>query len=189
MKREGEYAMFNKINKGALTLLLGLVISFSAQTVLADSLNVEITAGAYLQDSGQGRLLLKFDLPSELSGAQVTFAELHVPLTATIPDSSALAVECHPLLVSWVPAEVIWEDLGDSLTGDVVAEQGTQYATASEGAQDAYFDVTDIVRSWQDTSITNNGLILFYQTDTQPYFTYSRDEGEPFGTVRFDYTH
>ena len=179
------YAM----KKDALVFLLGLVVLLSAQVTLADTLTVNIADGAYLQNSGQNRLLLGFDLPDELSGTEITFAELLVPLTAFIPDSSALAVECRPLLISWIPAEVAWDDLGDFLTSDVMAEQGTQFATATEGAQEAYFDITDIVRSWQDTSVVNNGLILFYQTDNLPYFSCSRDEGAPFGTVRFDFTH
>ncbi len=180
--------MLNGINNSALALLLGLVLLLSAQVTLADTLTVNITESAYLlnDDAAQGRLMLKFDLPDELSGTEITFAELLVPLTAFIPDSSALAVESRPLLISWIPAEVTWDDLWDSLTSDVMAEQGTQFATATAGAQEAYFDITDIVRSWQDTSVVNNGLILFCQTDNLPYFSCSRDEGALFGTVRFD---
>ena len=171
-------------------MLLGLLVLLLVPQAQADTLSVAINNGAYIQnaDSSQSRLLLNFDVPTALQGAEITFAELLVPLTASIPDSSVLAVECHPLLVSWNPEEIAWETLGDTLSSEAIAE-GTQYATSTEGEHQAYFDITGIVKSWQDSSLANNGLILYYDPATLPYFTYKRGESAPFATVRFDYTH
>ncbi|HBZ01008.1 MAG TPA: hypothetical protein DEO84_06780 [candidate division Zixibacteria bacterium] len=179
--------MFRNIT---LPLFLGLMAVLLVPQIQADTLSVAINSGAWIQnpDSTQGRLLLSFDIPTELQGAEVTFAELLVPLTSSIPDSSVLAVECHPLLVSWSSEEVAWEDVGDTLSSEVIND-GTQYATSSEGSQVAYFDITNIIKSWQDSSLANNGLILYYDSATLPYFTYKRGESAPFATVRFDYTH
>jgi hypothetical protein len=173
-----------------LPLFLGLIALLLVPQANADTLSVAITNGAYIQnaDSSQGRLLLNFDIPTELQDAEFTFAELLVPLTAAIPDSSVLAVECHPLLFSWSSEEVAWEDAGDTLSSEVITD-GTQYATSSEGSQVAYFDITQIVKSWQDSSLANNGLILYYDPFTLPYFTYTRAVGAPFAIVKFDYTH
>jgi hypothetical protein len=185
-----------KMNRYALKynylgLFLGIVILFSASFAQADSLSVAISDGAYLlnADSTQGRLLLKFEMPDELSGAEIVFAELLVPLTAAIPDSSALAVQCSPLLISWVPAELAWNDLGDNLSEEIITEPSTQYATATEGVQEAYFDITQIVKAWQDSALENRGLLLSYDATSLPYFTYAGGEGVPFGVVRFEYTH
>jgi len=173
-----------------LPLFLGLMALLLVPQAQADTLSVAINSGAWIQnpDSTQGRLLLSFDIPTVLQDDEITFAELLVPLTASIPDSSVLAVECHPLLISWNPEEVAWDDLGDSLSSEAMAE-GTQYATSTEGEHQAYFDITGIVKSWQDSSLANNGLILYYDSATLPYFTYKRGESAPFATVRFDYTH
>jgi len=171
-------------------MLLSLLVFICIPQAKADSLRVEINNGAYLlnADSSKGRLLLKFNLPSELSGAEIAFAELLVPLIAFIPDSSMLAVECHPLLTSW-NEEVMWDDLGDTLSPDDVSDNGHRFSTSSEGNQEAYFNITDFIRDWQDSTLVNNGLILYYDPATLPYFTYKRGESAPFATVRFDYTH
>jgi hypothetical protein len=179
------------LKKSTSALLMAFALLFLAPQIKADTLTVAITDGAFIQnaDSTQGRLLLKLDLPTELSAAEIVFAELLVPLTAVIPDSSLLAVECDPLLINWNSATVAWDDLGDSLSGDKVSEQGTRYATSTEGSQETYFNITDITRAWQDSSVANNGLILYYDPANPPYFTYSRGEGAPFATIRFDYSH
>jgi hypothetical protein len=171
-------------------MILGLLILLNIPQAKADSLSVEINNGAYLlnADSSQGRLLLKFNMPAELSGTEIAFAELLVPLTVIIPDSSMLAVECSPLLTTW-NEEVAWDDLGDTLSPEVVSESGHRFATSTDGYQEAYFNITDFVRDWQDSTIANNGLILYYDPANLPYFTYERGDSAPFATVKFDYTH
>jgi hypothetical protein len=177
--------------KYILVTLICLLTFLYIPQAKADSLSVEINSGAYLlnADSTQGRLLLKFNMPSGLTGAEIAFAELLVPLTVTIPDSSMLAVECHPLLTAWNEGEISWEDLGDTLSPEVVSEKGHRFATSTEGNQEAYFNITDFIRDWQDSTVVNNGLILYYDPSNLPYFTYKRGEGAPFATVRIDYTH
>jgi|WetSurMetagenome_2_1015567.scaffolds.fasta_scaffold17151_1 hypothetical protein len=172
-----------------VTLICLLTILYIPQAK-ADSLTVEVNNGAYLlnADSSQGRILLKFNLPSELSGAEIAFAELLVPLIAFIPDSSMLAVGCSPLLIAWND-EVTWADLGDTFSAEDVSDNSHRFSTSSEGDQEAYFNITDFVRGWQDSSLANNGFILYYDATTLPYFTYKRGESAPFATVRFDYTH
>jgi hypothetical protein len=179
-----------KINKYALSLILVVFMTVSAGQLFAESLSVDINTGAYLLDSnsGRARLLLRFDLPPGLADARLVFAELSLPLTASIPDSSALTVYCHPLAMSWNPDEISWEDLGDSLGSDVMSENETMFATNVDGEQRGYFDITDIVKSWQDTTLANNGLVLFYEPFSVPYFTYSNGLGSTIATVRFDYT-
>jgi hypothetical protein len=172
-------------------LLMGLVALLSASLAQADSLTVAVNDGAYLlnADSSRGWVLLKLNIPGELTGAEIIFAELRVPLTASIPDSSALAVECRSLLISWDPAEVTWNDLGDSPSGEIIAEHEAQFSTASEGEQEAYFDITEMAKAWQDSSLANNGILLYCNPIQQPYFAYSKSEGAPFAIIKFEYSH
>jgi hypothetical protein len=170
----------------SIIALAALMLSVVAH---ADSLVVDITAGAVLinADNGNARSLLRFDLPSELNSAEIVFAELTLPVESIIPDSSALAIYCHPLLVDWNADEVAWADLGDSLTAEFISEEGTLFATASEGNQTAYFDITGIVRLWQGGSLANNGLVLFYDNTMPPYSIFQSD-GAAWGQVKIVYS-
>lgn len=155
---------------------------------LADSLTVDIATGAYLfnADTSDVRALMQFDLPSELDSAEIVFAELTVPIGCVIPDSSAMALYCQPLLIGWNPIDVAWENLGDSLTDAVIGE-GTLFATSYEGWQTAYFDVTGILRSWQDRTIANNGMLFYYDNSMLPYLTFDY-ERRLFGQVKIIYS-
>ena len=157
----------------------------------ADSLAVDINTGVFVlsPDSVQGRLHLQFGLPQELSGATVVFAELRVPVVSVIPDSSALMLQCNPLAISWNPDEVTWDNLGDSLTPEIISEDGTVFATSATGEQEAYFDITNIVRGWQDSSLANNGMLLYCEGGSQPSFQLPQGGNEALARVKFTYTH
>ena len=182
--------MINKtLSKCTTGLLMGLMLLLLISNVRADSLTVNITNGAYIQNprSNQGRLLIKFDLPSRLASEDIEFAELLIPLTAVIPDSSVLAIYCLPLRIPWDPSDVSWEDLGDSLSADIVVEQSSLYSTSTGGFQGAYFNISEIVKSWQDSIFANHGLILYCEQDKLPYFNYTRRDGSPFGNLNLDF--
>lgn len=163
----------------------------STGVVFADSLTVDITTGALVLNDSRtdARVLLSFDLPLELSGAELVFAELLIPLTSVIPDSTALAIYCHPLRIAWSEDEITWEDLGDSLTAEIISEDGTLYATSEEGNQGAYFDITSVVRAWMDGEMQNNGLLLFCDAERLPRFQFNGGEDLPLAQMRFTYTH
>lgn len=183
--------MFKNINekhyRAVFTAILVLAIS---SLVWADSLTVDIDRGAVVvnDDRTDARLLMGIDLPEELTGAEIIFAEFIFSLVSEIPDSSALAVNCYPLLISWDPRDIVWADLGDTLGADIIGEIGTEFAVAEEGIHESYFDITDMVRSWLDGTVANNGLIFFCDSDRIPRFRYNRSRGEPFARVRIVYS-
>ncbi len=184
--------MFSKNITRSLISLIVVVLwlpSFALGSI--DSVDIDITTGAYLlnDDSTDARVLLRFNLPEQLSNADLFFAEFYIPLSSHIPDSSALRVLCLPLAISWNPNNILWDDLGDSLGSNVIPDEGTHYATTDEGNQDAYFDITHIVRAWKEETMTNNGLILFCSSDELPYFRYSRNRDSPFARVRIYFDH
>ena len=182
--------MSNKINKYMLIAFFAVMVVAFSDLALADSLEVNIQSGAYLigDSLNASRLLLKFDLPEELTGAQIIFAELRLPVTSVIPDSSALAVYCNPLLISWDPNEVVWGDLGELPDTEIISNNGTLYATSDIGEQEAYFDITPMTWGWQEDNTTNKGLVFFTLADELPYFQYAHEDGQPWGKVKFTYT-
>lgn len=181
--------MFIKeIRKMTVPLVIAVLFLPSLSLASFDSVLVEIDVGAYILngDSTEGRVLLRFDLPDGLSNAELFFAELVVPITSYIPDSSALRILMHPLLISW-DRNVSWNDIGDTMNDEIIAEDGTHYAATEEGNQEAHFNITRFVTAWTEESISNNGVILFYSSDEAPYFRYNRSNDAPFARVKVYY--
>lgn len=178
--------MFSKnIKRSLISLIVVALWLPSCALGSIDSVDIDITTGRYIlnDDSTDVRVLVRFALPRQISDAEIFFAELFIPLTSYIPDSSALRVLMHPLVISW-DENTSWGDLGDSLGREVISDEGTHYATSAEGNQDAYFDITHIVTGWKEERISNNGLILFCSSDELPYFRYRRNRDSPFARVR-----
>lgn len=178
-----------QIKKIRLSLAVIVLLLPASSVASFDSVYVEINTGAYIFDgsSNVGRVLLSFNLPDQLSNAEIFYAELVVPITSYIPDSSALMVLLHPLLISW-DQNVSWNDIGDSMTNEIISGEGSHYATSEEGSQNAYFDITRIVTAWKERRITNNGAILFCPSDEPSYFRYIRNGNVPFAgaTIYYD---
>jgi hypothetical protein len=189
---KGENPMFYwKLRFLTSVAVVGICMMITASTSFADSLAVSIDIGALTinEDQTDARLLLSIDIPEELTNAELTFAELVIPLRGVIPDSTVLTVYCHPLMVPWNAETVTWEDLGDSLTPEVISEDGTHYATVDQDEQDAYFDITSMVGSWIGGTAENYGLLLFCDTERLPRFVFSRRDDRALGRVEFTYTH
>ncbi len=182
--------MFNNIQTTGKVIVFSVLLILSLSNMsLADSLTVDITRGAIVvnNDRTDARLLVSIDLPQELANAEVILAEILFSFVAEIPDSSALTVNCYPLLIAWDPGNIEWEDLGDTLGADVIGENGTIYAISGEGSHESYFDITEMTKAWLDGTIVNNGLIFFCDLDRLPRFRYHRNHREPFAQVRFTY--
>jgi hypothetical protein len=167
----------------ALTLLL------SAGLAMADTLDVAVARVAivYNADSSDARLLLQIALPEALDSATIRFAELRVPITSVIPDSSALTIYCRPLLIGREPGNIVWGDLGDSPDTSVVSRKGTHFGTAVIGPQTAYFDITRILTRWREGRMADRGLLLYANPRQLARFTCGRHGDEPFATVHIDY--
>lgn len=179
-----------KIRKAILPLTVVIIALPSSAFASIDSVSVKINTGAYIfnDDSTETRILLRFDLPKQISEAEIIFAELVIPITGYFPDASALRVQMHPLLITW-DWNVSWDDMGDSLSDEISLDDGTLYTSSDKGYQKAYFDITRMVSAWKAGSITNNGLILFCSSEDLPYFKYIRDDNAPFGRVTIHYDH
>jgi len=110
----------------------------------------------YLNPDGQiARSLIKFDITSLLPGAEIIDAQLGVRLVDCwdYPDTSRV-IRTYRITFNW---------LEDSLTWDTGPAYGEAYGSRSIvscvlGWYD--FDVTNLVRGWQDGTYTNYGVML-----------------------------
>jgi len=181
--------MFTNTIKQSVTLLAALILIIPSGAALADSLDVEVTQGAFIYDadSSDARLVLEFAMPAALDSARIHFAELRVPITSVIPDSSILTVFCRPVLVAWDPENVTWEIFGDFPDSSVVTHKGAHFGTAKEGPLNAYFDISRIVQKWQDGSLVRYGLMFYVDPHGRARFAFQRQNDAPFAVVHIDY--
>jgi len=168
----------------ALIILSILCVNISS----ADSLVVYINSAAITanDDLTGMRLIMQFDLPEELTDKELIFAEMTIPIISQITDSSALELFCNPLLIGLELNEVEFEDVDDSSLVDIASQGGTVFATPAVGNQTAYFDITNIVRAWADSSLADNGLIFYVTENSIPTFGLDND-AEAVATVKFIY--
>lgn len=181
--------MRTNILKQSVTISAVFSLLLMVASAMADSLDVEVSQGAFVYnaDSSDARLLIEFALPEVLQGAQIQFAELRVPIISIIPDTSILTLYCRPLLLSWNEGDVVWEDIGDSPDTLVVSRRGAHYGTSELGSQTAYFNITSVVKKWLNSTMDNNGLILYANPRGRARFACQRQENEPFAAARLRY--
>jgi hypothetical protein len=172
-----------------IPVIFAWVCLFSINAAQAETMNIEVNTGAVISDPGASgtRILLKFDMPQELSNQEIIFAELHFQATCTIPDSSSLMIDCAPLILPWTGENATWDNFGGDLTNGIISGNSTYSGVLNAGLQDIYLDITDFMRSWQDSSLTNNGLITYPESEQESSFSYSQNEGQPFATIRIEF--
>lgn len=175
----------NKIIAVAGLLFLCLAFNFA----WADSLDIEITTGAFLINplGSDGVLLLKFDMPPNLADSQIVFAELDVPITPVIPDSSLLMLHCNQLAIQWDPSTITWADLGDTIGSGVIVGDGSIFASSTTETQQAYIDITELMKSWARGDVANNGVVLFRSIENPSYFGFDLNGDSSYANVKLTY--
>ena len=166
-----------------------LVCLFSINAAQAETMNIEVSTGAVISSPGdlEARVLLKFDVPQDLSGQEIIFAELHIQATCSIPDSSSLMIDCAPLLSAWNIENANWDNFGGDLSNGIISENSTYSGVSNAGLQSVNLDITDFMRAWQDSSLANYGLIIYPEPEQESSFSYSQNEGQPFATIRIEF--
>jgi hypothetical protein len=119
--------------------------------------------------SGFGRLLFKFDLPEQLNGVTIDYAELVFIATPDTGRSYICLMVACPLTNNWASANLSWSDGWTTPGGDFT---DTIYSTCLiRTSQDRLtrMDITDIVQMWVDGTLTNHGLIMMPLEDSNRF--------------------
>lgn len=134
-------------------------------------------------ERGDIRLLLFFELPSEVlnSNAIVDFALLKCE--AEISGSFAGQIEIFPVTTSWHDrSDVSWNDPWENSGGDYSEEYLTSnFMLKSDiGKRGISIDVTEMVRDWQSGKISNKGIIIKVACDglAEDRIAYQVDQGD-----------
>lgn len=169
------------------TLISTVMIAGDAKARV-DTLDVEVSTGQYMfnRDSTQARFAFDVTLPNQLTGKELYFAELYVPISSDDLDSAALNILCHPLL-----ARFDYDNfpINDSIPRKLIWEKGACFATSRGGSQEAYFDVTPLIEGWRQREIENYGLLLFTATDNSARIRFERFDGNICARLRLFYRH
>ncbi len=115
------------------------------------------------QVSEDTRLLLFFELPSEVMNPKeiVDFALLKCK--AEVSGSFAGQIEIFPVTTQWADrSDISWNDPWEVSGGDYSSEYMTSnfLLKSSVGEKGISIDVTEIVRDWQSGNMSNRGVIL-----------------------------
>jgi len=148
------------------TVLL-LVVYLSVSSVYAGSVRLgasQSVAIAPVTGSACPRLLVKFDLPQELYGVEVDYAQVLLPMLVGQMQSRHLGIRAWSLSRDWVPGSTSWVYPWDTAGGDFSGQASPatimRPGEVRNGAVIVVLDVTDIVQHWTDVPSANHGLAV-----------------------------
>lgn len=125
--------------------------------------------------------LVQFDLSSVPANAQISAASLGMHVQS---ESDTLSVSVTNATGTWNEASVTWNS---------APAAGTSYGTFMPDPNNVYIDtdITTLVTSWVDGSITNNGLRLVGSSasdgDSAAFFDEDETDMEPRLTIAYEY--
>ena len=107
------------------------------------------------------RVLVRFEVPSEVRGARVDLAVLELQADIAAPDSvPGIFLDAFPLTTEWGSGTVDWREGWETPGGDM---DGTVHASwiAEVGEQAMLrFDLTDMLQGWSSGARENHGLTV-----------------------------
>jgi len=149
--------------KYTLLVMVSLLIANNAEAIQR---NIEPSASSIIapesyDDSTLGqRILIKFDMPEDISGKNVTRA--HIKFRYNFPtfgSESSIAFKIYPITSIWESNQPDWDDW-DNAGGDFTNSVGYSYAFELGENTNLNIDVTDMVQLMVENELTNHGFIL-----------------------------
>jgi hypothetical protein len=152
-----------------LCFLVVLAFSVSAKSAYWETSVTQVATISPNPSSDFGRLLFKFDLPDQLNGSTIDYAELLFTATADTGSSYICLMGAYPLTKNWESANLSWSDgwttaggdFADSIYSCCLIRNSTELLTQ--------MDITDIVQMWVDGTLTNYGLIVMPLEDSNRF--------------------
>lgn len=152
-----------------LTILLLLAFSVVANSAFWESSVTEVGTISPNLTSEFGRLLFKFNLPDELNGCFIDYAELNFTATPDSGTSYICLMGAFPVTKSWESANLSWSDGWTNSGGDYADSIYSSCLIRSSTDRVTRIDITDIVQMWVDGTLTNHGLIVMPLEDSERF--------------------
>ena len=119
--------------------------------------------------SGFGRILFKFDLPSQLQGVIIDFADLTFFATPDTGSSYICLMGAFPVTRSWEPASLSWSNGWTNAGGDHADSIFSTSVIRTSSERPSRVDITDIVQMWVDGTLANYGLMVMPLGDSNRF--------------------
>ena len=152
-----------------LSLLLLLVFSVTAESARWETSVTQVGTISPNQSSDFGRLLFKFNLPDELNGVTIDYAELIFTATTDTGSSYICLMGAYPLTKNWESANLSWSDGWTTPGGDFADTICSSSLIRSSSEQLTRIDITDIVQMWVEGSLANYGLVVMPLEDSSRF--------------------
>lgn len=174
-----------------LSFLVLLVFSVTARSAYWEGTVTQVATISPNESSSFGRLLFKFDLPDQLNGFFIDYAELIFTATPDTGSSYICLMGAHPLTTNWQSGNLSWSDSWTTPGGDFVDTIYSCCLIRTSTERLTRMDVTDIVHMWLDGTLTNYGLIVMPMEDSNRFVKLHANPQLPPGVkakVRIFYT-
>ena len=143
-----------------LTLLLWLILLTSAHSAYWESSITQVGIISPDPALDAGRILVKFDLPEQLTGALIDYAELMFTATPDTGLGYICILGAFPVTKSWQSGVVSWSGGWDNAGGDYTDSSYACSLIRTSPDQITRIDISEIVQSWVDGDLPNFGLII-----------------------------
>jgi hypothetical protein len=163
-----------------MTLFL-LVLCASAHPAYWESSVTQVGTLSPGQNSDYGRLLFKFDLPEQVNGAFIDYAELRFTATPDTGSSYICLMGVFPVATSWESANLSWSSGWSNPGGDYIDTIYSSCVIRTSTDRLTRADITEIVQMWVDSTLTNNGVILMPLEDGSRFMKLHDTNGFPQG--------
>jgi hypothetical protein len=143
-----------------LTVLFLLCFYLPANSAYWESPVTEVGSISPAAHSDWGRILLKFDLPGQLTEVTIDYAEL---LFHVVPDTGSSYIRlmgAFPVAKSWEKGSISWSSGWDKAGGDYLDSIYSSCRIRTSPEELTRVDITSILQMWIDGIIPNYGLIL-----------------------------
>jgi hypothetical protein len=155
------------------SILLGFLLlsafCSSASAALWETPVAQVATISPNEASSFGRLLFRFDLPDQLAGATVDYAELIFTATPDTGNSYICFMGAYPLTKNWEAEDISWSEAWTNAGGDFadsIFSSGLIGVTTNRLTR---LDITDMVQMWVVGTSANYGLIVMPLEDSDRF--------------------
>jgi len=152
-----------------LTILILLAFCVTANSAYWESAVTKVGFISPNPSSDFGRILFQFDLPSQLNGALIDYAELIFTATPDTGNSYICLLGAYPITKSWDSTSLSWSFGWTNSGGDYTDSIYSTCLIRTSSDKVTRIDVTDIVQMWVDRTLANHGFIVMPIEDSNRF--------------------
>ena len=153
-------------------IMLAAVVCLLGLIAYADEIQVPITSHALISNNqGKSNVLVSIPLPPQVNDSNLVFAQLAFPITPQLAGDSILRIDCFRVTATWNSQNVSWTSPWRNPGGDYdTSAAPIMFTTATPDLRNAYFDITNVVKSWLTANRQNHGLIFVVPNNIESRF-------------------